>query len=119
MKFKESFKNIGYLFKETFSEFINDNVLKLSATLSYYIIFALPPLLIIVISWCGLYFGPQAIQGELYGQIKDLVGSPAALQIQEIIKNVNLSTHSTFTTIIGVIILVIGASGVFGKYRTP
>lgn len=117
MKFKESFKKIGYVFKETFSEFINDNVLKLSAALSYYTIFAMPPLLIIVISWCGLYFGPQAIQGELYGQIKGLVGGPAALQIQEIIKNVNLSAHSTVTAIIGVIILVIGASGVFAEIQ--
>jgi membrane protein len=114
---KRGLKKIGYLFKETFNEFIDDNVLKLSAALSYYTIFSLPALLIIVISWCGLYFGPQAIQGELYGQIKDLVGNQAALQIQEIIKNVNLSAHSTFATIAGVVILIIGASGVFAEIQ--
>jgi membrane protein len=108
---------IAFLFKETFIEFVNDNALKLSAALSYYTIFSLPALLIIVTSFCSLYFGSQAIQGELYGQIKDLVGSQAAVQIQEMVKNVNLSEHTTVATIIGVIILVIGASGIFSEIQ--
>jgi len=111
------FKKIGYLFKETFSEFIDDNVLKLSAALSYYTIFALPPLVIIVTFLCGIYYGPQAIRGELYGQIQDFVGSKAAFQIQGIIQNVNLSIHNTFAAFIGVIVLVIGASGVFAEIQ--
>ncbi|HXB11614.1 MAG TPA: YhjD/YihY/BrkB family envelope integrity protein, partial [Bacteroidia bacterium] len=109
-KLLKGIKQIGALFKETFGEFINDNALKLSAALSYYTIFSLPALLIIVTSLCGLYFGPNAINGELYGQIKDLVGSDAALQIQDMVKNVHLSTHSTFATITGVVVLIIGAS---------
>jgi len=114
---KRGIKKIGFLFKETIIEFINDNALKLSAALSYYTIFSLPALLIIVTSFCSLYFGTQAIQGELYGQIKDLVGGQAALQIQEMVKNVNLSEHSTIATVIGVIILVIGASGIFAEIQ--
>jgi membrane protein len=110
-------KKIVFLFKETFIEFLNDNAMKLSAALSYYTIFSLPALLIIVTSFCSLYFGAQAIQGELYGQIKDLVGSQAAIQIQEMVKNVNLSEHSTIATIIGIIILVIGASGIFSEIQ--
>ncbi len=113
----KDFKKIGYLFKETFSEFIDDNVLKLSAALSYYTIFALPPLVIIVTFLCGIYYGPQAIRGELYGQIQAFVGSKAAFQIQEIIKNVNLSIHNTFAAFIGIIVLVIGASGVFAEIQ--
>src|SRR5271154_2388975 len=91
MKPQKGFKKIGYLFKETFREFINDNVLKLSAALSYYTIFSLPPLAIIVTSFCGIYYGQQAIQGDLYEKINGFVGNRAALQIQEIIKSVNLS----------------------------
>jgi len=110
-------RKIGFLFKETFNEFINDNAMKLSAALSYYTIFSLPALLIIVTSLCGLYFGTQAINGELYGQIKDLVGSDAALQIQEMVKNVNLSNHTMLATIISVVVLVIGASGLFAEIQ--
>ncbi len=116
-KLLKGIKQIGSLFKETFAEFIDDNAMKLSAALSYYTIFSLPALLIIVTSLCGLYFGPDAINGELYGQIKDLVGNDAALQIQDMVKNVHLSTHSTFATVIGVVVLVIGASGIFAEIQ--
>jgi len=110
-------KNTGYLLKETFSEFIDDNALKLSASLSYYTVFSLPPLLIIIISLCGIFFGEKAVSGELYEQINDLVGVQAATQIQEALKNVSLSNGNKFAATIGVIVLLIGASGVFAEIQ--
>ncbi len=110
---KVKVKKVGYLLKDTVSEFISDEGMKLSAALSFYTIFSLPPLLIIIISLSGFFFGAEAVKGELFGQINGLVGNQAALQIQDIIKNVKLSHTSTFATIFGVIILIIGASGVF------
>lgn len=110
---KSTLKQIWFLLKETFSGFIDDDGMKLSAALSYYTIFSLPPLLIIIISLSGFFFGADAVRGELFGQINGLVGNSAALQIQEIVKNVKLSHSSTFATTFGVIILLIGASGVF------
>ena len=106
-------KKIGYLLQDTFNEFVNDDGMKLSAALSYYTIFALPPLLIIIINLSGFFFGAEAVKGELFGQINGLVGNSAALQIQEIIKNVKLSHTSVFATTFSIIILLIGASGVF------
>jgi membrane protein len=114
---EKGFKKIKYLFKETFSEFISDNVLKLSAALSYYTIFSFPPLAIIATSFCGIYYGKAAIKGDLYDQIKGFVGDKAASQIQELIKNVNLSTHNAFARVIGIIILVIVASGMFSEIQ--
>jgi membrane protein len=113
VQIKDPAKKIWYLLKETFNEFISDDGIKLSASLSYYTIFSLPPLLIIIISLSGFFFGAEAVRGELFGQINGLVGNAAALQIQEIIKNVKLSHSSTFATTFGIIILLIGASGVF------
>ncbi len=109
--------NVWSLLKETVKEFINDNAIKLSASLSYYTIFSLPPLLIIIISLCGVFFGREAVQGELFGQINGLVGNEAALQIQEMIKNVKLSDSNVFATSIGVIVLLVGASGVFAEIQ--
>jgi len=106
-------KKIWFLLKETVREFIDDNAINLSAALSYYTVFSLPPLLIIIISLSGIFFGTEAVKGELFGQINGLVGNEAALQIQEAIRNVTLSKSSTFATTIGLIILIIGASGVF------
>ena len=110
-------KKIGYILKETFKEFMDDHAIKLSAALSYYTIFSLPPLLIIIISLSGIFFGADAVRGEIFGQINGLVGNNAALQIQETIKNVKLSNGSAFAAIIGVIILIIGASGVFSEIQ--
>lgn len=113
MQIKNTAKKITFIFQETFNEFMDDNAIKLSAALSYYTIFSLPPLLIIIISLSGVFFGSEAVSGELFWQINGLVGNDAALQIQETIKNVKLSNSSSFVTIFGVVILVIGASGVF------
>jgi len=101
------------LFKKTFTAFLDDNALKLSASLSYYTVFSIGPLLIIIISLAGVFFGREAVQGRIYGQIRGLVGNDAAAQIQEIIKNIQKTNHGTVGAIIGVIILIIGATGVF------
>lgn len=113
LRIRVKVKRIANLLKETYNGFIEDDGMKLAASLSYYTIFSLPPLLIIIISLSGFFFGSEAVRGELFGQINGLVGNSAAIQIQEIIKNVKLSHSSAFATTFGVIILLIGASGVF------
>jgi membrane protein len=117
IRIKNALKKSCYLLKETFSAFIDDKAMKLSAALSYYTIFSLPPLLIIIISLCGFFFGAEAVRGEIFGQINGLVGNDAAMQIQETIKNVKLLNSNLFFTIIGIIILLIGASGVFTEIQ--
>ena len=59
--------------------FVEDNAFKLSASLSYYTIFALGPLFIIIISLAGIFYGRDAVQGEFYMQLNDLIGNEAAL----------------------------------------
>ena len=103
--------------KQVFSEFIADNVLKYSASLAYYTILSLAPLLIIILYLCGLFFGKEAVRGELYGEIKDMVGSGSALEIQSAIQNIHLDGESVIATTIGVVILIIGATGIFGEMQ--
>jgi len=117
IQLKTTAKKIGFLFTQSFKGFIDDNAMKLSAALSYYTIFSLPPLLIIIISLIGIFFGDEAVKGQIFGQISGLVGSDAAAQIQEIIKNIKLSNSNTYAAIFGVIILLIGASGVFAEIQ--
>ena len=116
-KLKIIWKKTAYLFKATFKEFIADNAIQLSAALSYYTIFSLPPLLIIIISISGIFFGAEAVRGQIFGQINGLVGNAAAIQIQEVIKNTTLSDSNVFATVIGIIVLIIGASGVFAEIQ--
>lgn len=105
------------LLKTTLSEFINDNVIKYCAALAYYTVLSLAPLLLIIISLAGLFFGKAAIQGEIYSQINQFVGNDVALQLQELIKNINLSNHSTLATVFGVVTFLIGASGIFTEIQ--
>jgi membrane protein len=117
MSFKKLIKNIYYLLSQTVQEFINDKAIKLSAALSYYTIFSLPPLLIIIIGLCGYFFGAEAVRGEVFWQINGLVGKEAALQIQNTIKNVKLTDSNAFLTTVGIVILLVGASGVFSEIQ--
>ncbi|MCF0043367.1 YihY/virulence factor BrkB family protein [Dyadobacter fanqingshengii] len=113
-------KNVKLYFsiiKESFNEFMNDNGLKLSAALSYYTIFSLAPMLLVIISIFSIFFGKDAIQGELFGQIRGLVGANAALQLQEILKNAELSNKSGIAAAIGIGTLLIGATGVFAEMQ--
>ncbi|RYY44206.1 MAG: YihY/virulence factor BrkB family protein [Chitinophagaceae bacterium] len=103
--------------KQVLSEFLADNVLKYSASLAYYTILSLAPLLIIILTITGKLFGEEAVRGELYGQIKDLVGADAALQVQNTVQNVHLSSDNFFATAIGIVVLVIGATGIFGEIQ--
>ena len=118
MKKNTFFKNAWTLLKDTFNAFMDDNAVKLSASLSYYTIFALPPLCIIILSITGFFFGDEAVRGQFFGQINGLVGNEAAKQIEETIKNVELSESNVFATIFGAVMLLIGASGVFAEIQS-
>jgi membrane protein len=100
------------------NHFIDFNGLKLSAALSYYAVFSIAPLLIVVIWLAGIFFGQMAVEGKIYHQISDLVGSQTALQIQDIIRNTQHSSHSKLGGIIGTVVLLIGASGVFSEIQS-
>lgn len=113
----KAIKKYFHVLKEAGSGFSQDNCAKLSAALSYYTIFAIGPLLIIVISLSALFWGRDAVQGRIYGQIKDLVGGDAALQVQDIIKNSQHSNKGIIGTVIGTVILVVGATGIFTEIQ--
>jgi len=109
----------GYLKKTwkitvaTFSGFIDDNGLKLSAALAYYTVFSLAPLLILIISVADLFFRKDVASNELYPQIAKYVGPQAALQIQDMLKNLQLSGKTGTAVVFGVATLLIGASSMF------
>src|SRR5674476_1309408 len=70
---KKKIKNIYTYLKQVFTEFAEDDILKYSASLAYYTVFSLAPVLIVIISLCGVLSGKEAIPGHIYGQIKGLV----------------------------------------------
>ena len=106
-----------HFIKQVIAEFIDDNVMKYSASLAYYTVFSLAPMLIIMITICGTLFGQEAVEGRVYVEIKDLVGGPAAMQIQDTIKNIHLTKSSPVASVFSITVLIIGGTGIFGEIQ--
>lgn len=102
-------------FKAVFQHFINGNTFQKGAALAYYAVFSIFPIIIIVISILGLFFGKQAVSGELFDQIKDVLGNDAAQQIEHSIKQHHIHHNSILTSIMGFGTLLLSASGMFGQ----
>src|ERR1700761_8232586 len=107
---KQAFKNGFTILKAAFNGFMDDLALKYSASLAYYTIFSLAPLLLLLISLAGIFLGHDAIQGKVFAEIKGVVGAESAKSIQDMIGHLQTSGKSTISVIIGIITLIIGAT---------
>ena len=114
---KISFKGMWVVLKNSFIGFDEDKVTKLSGSLAYYTVFSMGPLLIVIISLCGMFLGKEAVEGKIYAQLAGFVGADTAAQLQEIIKNASLAGKSKVAAIIGGITLLIGSTTVFAEIQ--
>ncbi|MGD1910543.1 MAG: YihY/virulence factor BrkB family protein [Rivularia sp. (in: cyanobacteria)] len=105
------------LLKQIFKEWQKDKASRLAAALAYYTVFSLAPLLIIAIAIAGSIFGEEAARGEIVGQIQGLVGQQGAEIIETAIENANQPDVSSFASIVSIIALLFGASGVFAQLQ--
>jgi len=112
-------KPLQYLnvLKNSVSAFISDNAIKLCSSLAFYTIFAIGPFLLVIISIAGLFFEKQTITLKIYYQIRNLIGEDGAQQVLKIIQNIQLQNSATKYTIIGIVILIIGATGLFTEIQ--
>ncbi len=105
--------NFFKVLKEAFSEFMDDNAMKLSASLSYYTVFAIGPLLLSIISLIGVFMDQQTVTETLNSQMQKLLGAQGAMQILDIIKALKNTQDAQKFSIIGLVILFFSASAVF------
>lgn len=104
---------IGRLLRLAALEFIGDDGLKLSASLSYYTLFCMAPMLIIIITIGSIWLGKEAAAGYLYLQFEGMMGKLGAMQLQEMINSVRISGDTPWVTVVGLITFFFGATGVF------
>ena len=114
---KPSLKTWWTLVKTSVSSWLDDYAPSMGAALSYYTVFSLAPLLLIVVSVAGLVFGEEAVRGELFAQLQGLMGADAAKAIQDLLASVNKPAKGVFATLIGIVLLVFGATTVFGELQ--
>jgi membrane protein len=90
-----------------------DDVPRLGASLAYYTLFAVSPILVIVIAIAGSVYGPDAVRGQIVGEIGGLIGRQGAEAVQAILQSAHQTRTGTFAVIIGTITLFVAASGAF------
>ena len=105
------------LFKDAGIHWMDDNAPRLGAALAYYTAFSLAPLLVIVIAIVGLVYGREAVTGQLAGQIESLVGEDGAKAVQSMVASASQPTSGAVATILGVVMLLVGALGLFGQLQ--
>lgn len=115
---KGFFSKTWKLIKQTFSAYSNDDTWTLGAALSYYTVFSLAPILIIVIACMGFFFGREAVQGEVFGQLQQFLGPDGAKDVQEMLKAAYKPGSGTIATIIAVAVLIYGSTSVFYQLQT-
>jgi membrane protein len=103
--------------RDTFKEWNDDDALDLGAALSYYTLFSLAPMLLVVIAIAGIFFGREAVQGQLVGQIGGLVGKQGGEAIQTMVANAGKHGSGVLATVIAVVTILFGATGVFGQLQ--
>jgi membrane protein len=114
---KKFFVNTWSFMKEMYDEWEKDKCFQLAASLSYYTLFSLAPMMIIAVSLAGYFFGREAITGELYGQIRGLIGPEGAIAIQTMVENAYKEHNGFIPTIIGIATLVFSATVTFAALQ--
>lgn len=112
------FPQIWLLMKDAGVQFWNDKGPRLGAALAFYTVLSLSPLLIVLLAIAGSVFGEQAARGEIQNQIQDMVGEEGAKIIEGMLAKTHTSGTSTLMTIVGVVTLLIGATGVFAELQS-
>lgn len=110
-------RKIWRLLKETVKKWWDLDPFREGAIIAYYAIFALPGLMIVIISIAGYFFGAEAVNGQIYSQVSDAMSEDTARQVQEIIKKAAVTKGSVITAIVGIGSILLGATGVFGQLQ--
>ncbi|MDQ9170359.1 YihY/virulence factor BrkB family protein [Oxalobacteraceae bacterium R-40] len=111
-------KSAWSLLKSVFSSWSADYAPSMGAALAYYTMFSIAPLLLIVISVAGLFFGEEAARGEIFHQLEGLMGAEGAQAVQGLLENANKPKQGVAGTIVGFVLLLVGATTVFGELQS-
>ena len=113
-----SLRALGTIFLRALAGWWNDNVPRLGASLAYYTLFALAPILVVAIAIGGLIFGAEAVRGEIVGQIQGLIGRGGAEAIQSMLEGASKPSTSIMATVAGIVTFFLGATGAFLELQT-
>src|SRR3954447_4461149 len=111
------FKTAWSMTKQTFGEWSSDKGGRLGAALSYYTVFSLAPLLLLIISVAGLAFGRAAVEGRIFGELTGIIGPDAARLVQSAVAKASHPRGGIIGAVVGLVALLAGATGVVGELQ--
>lgn len=104
--------------KQTFSDWDEDRAMSLAASFAFYSLLSLAPLLVIAVSLASVFYGDEAARGEISGQLTSIVGAEPARAVESIVTSARASQSGTLGTVVGVVVLFVGASGMFTELQS-
>jgi membrane protein len=110
-------REAGVLAQAAFTGWRRHNAPRLGAALAYYTALSLAPLLLVILGIAGVALGEEAARGRIVGEIQNLVGAEGGRAIEDIVANARRPASGVLATIIGIVTLLLGASGVFGELQ--
>jgi len=109
----EKIKRFAFIFRDAFNQWLEREPFRSSAVISFYTIFSLPGLLVIIINLAGYFYGEEAVTRRISGEIGNMIGRDTASDIETIIANASVHQDFTFASLVGIATLIFGATGVF------
>ncbi|MDO8278345.1 MAG: YihY/virulence factor BrkB family protein [Burkholderiaceae bacterium] len=106
------------MIKAAVNAWVDDYAPSMGAALSYYTLFSLAPLLIIVIAVAGMVFGQEAAQGEIVAQLRGIMGEDGAVAVEGMLKAAREPAKGVVATVVGIALLLIGATAIFGELQS-
>jgi membrane protein len=107
-----------HLLRDTISGFVEDEALSWGASIAYYTLFSIAPVLLVVVAIAGLAFGRDAAEGAIVAQLSGLMGHQTAVALQGMVESAARPHEGTLATLIGLVVLFIAVSGVFGEVQS-
>lgn len=111
-------RNAWDVFKAALSEFSQQSVGTMAAALAYFTFFSIAPMIIVVIAVAGLFLGQEAASGALSQQMEGLVGRASAETIENLVQSASSKKSGVLATVIGVVTIIFGATGVFAELQS-
>src|SRR5664279_3206114 len=114
---KTPFQKIFTVIKTSFKDWLAKDPFRESAVIAYYAIFSLPGLLVVIMTLAGYFFGREAVNNQVAAQFTSTMGAETAKQIQDMIVQASKLKNTVLATIIGLVTILIGATGVFAEFQ--
>jgi len=115
---KTHIQKVLTVLKNAFKDWFAKDPFRESSIIAYYAIFSLPGLLVVVMTLAGYFFGRDAVNNQVATQFTSIMGAETAKQIQDMIIQASRMRNSLLATIIGIITILVGATGVFAEFQT-